>query len=108
MKRLIVAVALTGACSMGQQSTVPRTPDTARQCSDTCTAMGLKMQAVVIVAGKSGCVCEPTDAAAPHASGGPAAAVQGVVLAIEEESQATMVQEQVLQEQQLEEKQAPR
>jgi hypothetical protein len=107
MKRWMAAVALTGACTMGQQSAAPRTPETARQCSDTCTAMGLKMQAVVIVAGKSGCVCEPTDAAVPHAAGGPAA-VQSAILAVDEESTASMSQEQLLQEQQRQQAQEPK
>jgi hypothetical protein len=109
MHRLFGLCLLGTACAMVAPPVSPNVtlpPDTAQKCVAVCGGMGLKMSAVVVVADKSGCVCEPADAPAPHAAGGASAAVAGVLVALEEEASAA-VQQQLMREQQLEIQQQP-
>lgn len=76
------------------------TPDTAQQCVDACTAMGLRMQSVVLVAGRSGCVCEPGDSPRAERTSGGAAAVEAIV-SLQEDAERSAIEEQIIQEQQM-------
>src|SRR4051794_13876382 len=102
MKLLIGIVAMACACvPMGSTGGALKSvsPDTARQCADACVAMNLRMQAVVVVANRTGCVCQVPESAGPSA-GGSSGAVQAVVAQLDEEESASQVQEQQLQEEQ--------
>jgi hypothetical protein len=56
--------------------------DTPAQCSQVCTAMGLKMSAVVIIMNASGCVCEPAgEGMSPSVRRGAAAVAGGAAVA---------------------------
>jgi len=90
------------ACVSGPRNAPLRglTPETAQQCVDACNAMGLRMQAVVLVAGRSGCVCEPGDAPRSDATSGGGAVVNTMVSLLEDAERAA-IEEQVIQEQQM-------
>jgi hypothetical protein len=87
MKLALVAVAVACACAVAPPVSPLRTvpADTAQQCTNVCAAMGLTMAAVVVVADKSGCVCEPSAGQGPHAAGA-FAATAGTIIALEEEA----------------------
>jgi len=75
-------------------------PDTAQRCDDVCKAIGLSLQAVVVVSDRTGCVCERAPAGLGHAAAGASAAAAGTLIAIEEEEQAAAAQAMLEQQQQ--------
>jgi hypothetical protein len=95
-------VAASSACVSGPRNGPRRgvTPETAQECVDACNAMGLRMQSVVLVAGHSGCVCEPGDAPRAERSSGGAAAVDAIV-ALQQDAERAAIEDQVIQEQQM-------
>jgi hypothetical protein len=94
--------AAASACVSGPRNGPRRgvTPETAQECVDACNAMGLRMQSVVLVAGHSGCVCEPGDAPRSDARSGAGAAVNAMV-ALQEDAERAAIEDQVIQEQQM-------
>jgi hypothetical protein len=87
--RLLVALPLAAGCATLAASNVPTPKERVTECVDICTGVGLKMAALVVIANRSGCVCEPMDAktSAKNGTAGAAAAGQAAVVAQEQEEQ---------------------
>jgi hypothetical protein len=96
MKLTLAVAMLACACAAPTAGVRALSPDVTAKCVDTCKSMGLKMQAVVVVANRTGCVCEPSDTA-PRASRSPVGAVE-MIIAMEQDQAANELQEQQLQD----------
>ena len=75
---------LSAGCATAQATmgSVPR--ERATECVQHCTALDMRLAAVVIIRSSAGCVCEPKDARAPVSTSA-AAAASGALLADEEQ-----------------------
>ena len=112
MRPILCLSLLAAACAPGASTAVALRPvsfDSGPQCLQLCTELGLKMSALVVVEGKTACVCQPPGG--PAASAGTAAAATSAVIDKQkhEEQKKASDEHNLLQEQQLQqEQQKPR
>lgn len=81
-----VAVALVtslAGCAISKAAQVPVSKDLAADCAKHCGVLDRRLTAVVVVANRGGCVCEPTSGSGSDAPRASAAAGGGAVAAIE-------------------------
>jgi hypothetical protein len=110
MRTLLLLALLASACAMGTASPTasgplkPVTFDSGPQCLSLCTELGLKMSALVVLEGKSACVCRPPGDPAP-AAGAAASAAQVIIQKSDDEKKAPTNSPNLMQEQQLQEEQ---
>ncbi|HEX4381712.1 MAG TPA: hypothetical protein VH083_02140 [Myxococcales bacterium] len=110
MRNLILLSVLASACAMGTASPSASAPlkpvsfESGPQCLALCTDLGLKMSALVIVDGKTACVCRPPGDPNPQA-GAAASAAQAIIQKSDDEKKASTDSPNLLQEQKLQEDQ---
>jgi hypothetical protein len=110
MRKLTLLALLASACAMGSASPAssgplkPVTFDSGPQCLSLCTELGLKMSALVILEGKTACVCQPPGTPVPSA-GAVSAATSVINTQTEEEKKKAAISPNLMQEQQLQEEQ---
>ena len=84
---LVISVALfsTGCFQPATKVSVPR--DTAQQCHNHCTGLGMRLSAVVIIMSSAGCVCERGQAASTARIGAAAIAGAAMIQAVQQQQQ---------------------
>jgi hypothetical protein len=109
MRNLTLIALLASACAMGSSSSPsasgpmkPVTFDSGPQCLSLCTELGLRMSALVVLEGKTACVCAPPG---PGAAAGATAAAASVLTDKQKEEKKDTPSPNLMQEQQLQEEQ---
>ena len=88
----VTALLLCISCTTTRPVTYSLNKDAPKVCADHCQSMGMRLAAVVIIANREGCVCEPENARVASASA--TAASIAPILVDEEEAQRQQQQQQ--------------
>ena len=97
---VVLAFATAGCVAVQKAASGPPQPSRATECREYCSAIDMRLTAVVIIMGKAGCVCEPKDVSARAAGQGGAAAAGGAAIVVAAQQQQQQQQQQQRQHQQ--------
>lgn len=89
---LLLLTSTLASCTTLRPAPLEVPPSHVTECESTCTRLGMRLAAFVVVSERSGCVCEPEGKAMSSSVRGSAAAIAGAVIAEQEASTTTSPQ----------------